>query len=218
MSPSPRHNRSAILRRWPRTPIPRWSRRHRSPQSQAQPPLDPCGERGEFHSFTYKGPMFGREIPITTGWPSSERDGFVVTDIALMQTQNLAGDSIAQDVAEEIEPKYHDHGPRSRACTVPFSSEGGWARLGSSVWFILTRQQAGPRMTPCDRAGRALSTGQRKSARCRRREPRARQGGAAMTFILPVLPTVREFLRRSQATPAHRTQHRALPADARRGA
>src|SRR3954468_7107091 len=28
---------------------------------------DPCGERGEFHSFAYDGPMFRRPIPIETG-------------------------------------------------------------------------------------------------------------------------------------------------------
>ena len=44
--------------------------------------VDPCGEHGEFHSFAYKGPMFSREIPITTG-VAVERDGFVFTDIAL---------------------------------------------------------------------------------------------------------------------------------------
>jgi diphthamide synthase (EF-2-diphthine--ammonia ligase) len=42
--------------------------------------VDPCGERGEFHSFAYKGPMFSREIPITMG-VTVERDGFVFTDI-----------------------------------------------------------------------------------------------------------------------------------------
>ena len=44
--------------------------------------VDPCGERGEFHSFAYKGPMFSREIPIKTGI-TVERDGFVFTDLEL---------------------------------------------------------------------------------------------------------------------------------------
>jgi uncharacterized protein (TIGR00290 family) len=42
--------------------------------------VDPCGERGEFHTFAYKGPMFSREIPIETG-ATVDRDGFVFTDI-----------------------------------------------------------------------------------------------------------------------------------------
>ena len=29
--------------------------------------VDPCGERGEFHTFAYAGPMFAQPIPIETG-------------------------------------------------------------------------------------------------------------------------------------------------------
>jgi uncharacterized protein (TIGR00290 family) len=42
--------------------------------------VDPCGERGEFHTFAYRGPMFSREIRIETG-VTVERDGFVFTDL-----------------------------------------------------------------------------------------------------------------------------------------
>jgi len=42
--------------------------------------VDPCGERGEFHTFAYKGPMFSSEIPIETGI-TVERDGYVFTDL-----------------------------------------------------------------------------------------------------------------------------------------
>jgi uncharacterized protein (TIGR00290 family) len=31
------------------------------------PGVDPCGERGEFHSFARAGPMFARAIPLATG-------------------------------------------------------------------------------------------------------------------------------------------------------
>jgi diphthamide synthase (EF-2-diphthine--ammonia ligase) len=44
--------------------------------------VDPCGERGEFHSFAYRGPMFSHAIPIETGI-TVERDGFVFTDLQL---------------------------------------------------------------------------------------------------------------------------------------
>ena len=44
--------------------------------------VDPCGERGEFHTFAYRGPMFSREIPIETGI-TVERDGYVFTDLVL---------------------------------------------------------------------------------------------------------------------------------------
>jgi uncharacterized protein (TIGR00290 family) len=46
------------------------------------PTVDPCGERGEFHTFAYKGPMFTRPIPIETG-VTVERDGFVFTDLVI---------------------------------------------------------------------------------------------------------------------------------------
>lgn len=42
--------------------------------------VDPCGEKGEFHSFVYAGPMFRGEIPIESG-EVVERDGFVFADV-----------------------------------------------------------------------------------------------------------------------------------------
>jgi uncharacterized protein (TIGR00290 family) len=47
------------------------------------PTVDPCGERGEFHSFAYGGPMFSRPIPIEGG-DVVERDGFVFADLQLV--------------------------------------------------------------------------------------------------------------------------------------
>jgi len=42
--------------------------------------VDPCGERGEFHSFAYDGPMFSHPVPIENG-EIVERDGFVFADL-----------------------------------------------------------------------------------------------------------------------------------------
>jgi len=42
--------------------------------------VDPCGENGEFHSFTYAGPMFSAPIAVTPG-EVVERDGFVFADL-----------------------------------------------------------------------------------------------------------------------------------------
>ncbi len=42
--------------------------------------VDPCGERGEFHTFCFGGPMFDREIPVQVGETIS-RDGFCFTDL-----------------------------------------------------------------------------------------------------------------------------------------
>jgi len=48
--------------------------------SSLPPDIDPCGERGEFHTFAYDGPMFSRAIPIVEG-ETIERDGFVFSDL-----------------------------------------------------------------------------------------------------------------------------------------
>lgn len=42
--------------------------------------VDPCGERGEFHTFVHAGPVFDAPIPVTTGI-TVERDGFVYADL-----------------------------------------------------------------------------------------------------------------------------------------
>jgi uncharacterized protein (TIGR00290 family) len=42
--------------------------------------VDPCGERGEFHTFAYDGPMFAHPIAVTAGATVS-RDGFVFADL-----------------------------------------------------------------------------------------------------------------------------------------
>jgi uncharacterized protein (TIGR00290 family) len=42
--------------------------------------VDPCGERGEFHSFAYAGPMYSAPIPVEHG-AIVDRDGFVFADV-----------------------------------------------------------------------------------------------------------------------------------------
>ena len=42
--------------------------------------VDPCGERGEFHTFARAGPMFRREIAVELG-EVVRRDGFVFADL-----------------------------------------------------------------------------------------------------------------------------------------
>jgi uncharacterized protein (TIGR00290 family) len=44
------------------------------------PAADPCGEHGEFHTFAWDGPMFGRPVPVVPG-EVVERDGFVFADL-----------------------------------------------------------------------------------------------------------------------------------------
>jgi uncharacterized protein (TIGR00290 family) len=44
--------------------------------------VDPCGERGEFHTCSYDGPMFSHPVPIETGI-TVERDGYIFTDLTI---------------------------------------------------------------------------------------------------------------------------------------
>ncbi len=46
--------------------------------------VDPCGERGEFHTCVTAGPMFTAPIPVVRG-PVVERDGFVFADLELAE-------------------------------------------------------------------------------------------------------------------------------------
>jgi uncharacterized protein (TIGR00290 family) len=46
------------------------------------PSIDPCAERGEFHTCAYDGPMFHHPVPVETGI-TVERDGFVFTDLTI---------------------------------------------------------------------------------------------------------------------------------------
>ena len=42
--------------------------------------VDPCGEKGEFHTFCHAGPMFDHPIAVSVG-ETVERDGFCFTDL-----------------------------------------------------------------------------------------------------------------------------------------
>jgi uncharacterized protein (TIGR00290 family) len=42
--------------------------------------VDPCGERGEFHSFAWDGPAFRHPVPVRVG-EVVEREGFVFADL-----------------------------------------------------------------------------------------------------------------------------------------
>ena len=44
--------------------------------------VDPCGERGEFHTFVWDGPMFQHPVPVKRG-EIVEREGFVFADLLL---------------------------------------------------------------------------------------------------------------------------------------
>jgi diphthamide synthase (EF-2-diphthine--ammonia ligase) len=48
--------------------------------TELPPDVDPCGERGEFHSFAYAGPMFSTPIEVRSG-EVVDREGFVFADL-----------------------------------------------------------------------------------------------------------------------------------------
>lgn len=53
--------------------------------------VDPCGERGEFHSFAWDGPAFTHPVPVQVG-EVVERDGFVFADLLpVLPTENREG-------------------------------------------------------------------------------------------------------------------------------
>ena len=54
--------------------------------------VDPCGERGEIHTFVAAGPMFDARIAVEPG-EIVERDGFVFAD--LLPSRTIDGCAIA---------------------------------------------------------------------------------------------------------------------------
>jgi uncharacterized protein (TIGR00290 family) len=53
------------------------------------PGTDPCGERGEFHTCVYAGPMFSAPLPIATG-EIVTRDGFSFADFRIPEISTLS--------------------------------------------------------------------------------------------------------------------------------
>ena len=48
--------------------------------------VDPCGERGEFHTFAWDGPAFSRPVEVSRG-EIVERDGFVFADLLPVESE-----------------------------------------------------------------------------------------------------------------------------------
>jgi len=55
--------------------------------AELPPGVDPCAERGEFHTCAYDGPMFSHPVPIETGI-TVERDGYVFTDLCVIRNES----------------------------------------------------------------------------------------------------------------------------------
>jgi uncharacterized protein (TIGR00290 family) len=70
------------------------------------PEIDPCGERGEFHTFAWDGPMFRHPVPIEPGI-TVERDGFVFTDLVPSQGATSAHPDIRTSPHPDIPTSGH---------------------------------------------------------------------------------------------------------------
>ena len=64
--------------------------------------VDPCAERGEFHTCVSAGPMFCRPIPVQVG-ETVDRDGFVFADLTLTRAE--AADEPAGKPARYADPR-----------------------------------------------------------------------------------------------------------------
>ena len=62
------------------------------------PEADPCGERGEFHTFAWDGPMFREPVPVSVG-EVVHRDGFVFADL-LPETDSTQSAQRAQRMGQ----------------------------------------------------------------------------------------------------------------------
>lgn len=59
--------------------------------AQLPPSVDPCGERGEFHTFCFEGPMFAQKIPVEVG-ATVLREGFCFTDLVPVEADEPRAD------------------------------------------------------------------------------------------------------------------------------
>ena len=50
--------------------------------AELPPPVDPCGERGEFHTYCWDGPMFARPIAVRAA-AIEESEGYARVDVTL---------------------------------------------------------------------------------------------------------------------------------------
>ncbi|MFN2578547.1 MAG: ATP-binding protein [Pyrinomonadaceae bacterium] len=57
--------------------------------------IDPCGERGEFHTFAFNGPMFTNAVPIEVG-EITEREGFVYADVLVNAHFSAPNETLAK--------------------------------------------------------------------------------------------------------------------------
>jgi len=78
--------------------------------------VDPCGERGEFHSFVCDGPIFRRAIPFTAGLTVKRRSRFLYLDLIPRNTATVEIRSLQEPrrdntspLTDSVPPQYNSH-------------------------------------------------------------------------------------------------------------
>ncbi len=67
--------------------------------AELPPGIDPCGERGEFHTCVVAGPMFSRRIDVEPG-DVVQRDGFVFADLLISDRERRIPQTPQRPAAE----------------------------------------------------------------------------------------------------------------------
>ncbi len=62
--------------------------------------VDWCGEHGEFHTFAFDGPMFGKPLDIVVG-EITEREGFVYADVLPASSDSVAPRTLVSETERE---------------------------------------------------------------------------------------------------------------------
>lgn len=65
--------------------------------------VDPCGERGEFHTFTFAGPMFSRTVSVVPA-ETVDRDNFIYAELLPAPESNPSGSIPNENAHSEDAP------------------------------------------------------------------------------------------------------------------
>lgn len=108
-----------------------------SVEELARESIDPCGENGEYHSFAFAGPPFGREVPWVAG-PRHLESGFLQLELLSPRDAILATarETVAADEA--------------LAAAVRARRAGAWGRL-AGLAVIAHRERLGRRLEDPER-------------------------------------------------------------------
>jgi diphthamide synthase (EF-2-diphthine--ammonia ligase) len=92
--------------------------------------VDPCGERGEFHTFAFAGPMFSRTVPVIPG-ERVERDNFIYADLLPKPKPPIqSGFNSPSSTESPAQPSLDAHLPAVAGGDLHLRADPGQAGLG----------------------------------------------------------------------------------------